>query len=80
MMDASKKLIEAQSTLNKNAMEMVMADMDNIKSMTPQTLTLVQNFMKFVDASNKYIEETTKMIEQLDDKLNKLLERTKGLN
>lgn len=80
MMQASKKLIEAQTTINKNAMEMVMGDMDNIKSMTPQTLTLIQNFMKFVEASNEYVEETAKMMEQLDNKLDKLLERTKGLN
>lgn len=78
--ESGKELVNASNELNKAAMTKIMGDVDNVKSMDPATLQLVQNYLKFAEASNEYITKTTEIMDEIDRKLETLLTRTKGLN
>lgn len=78
--DRGNELINASNELNKAAMTKIMGDVDNVKSMDPATLQIVQNYLKFVEASNEYVTQVNEMMDSIDSKLETLLSRTKGLN
>ena len=77
--EKGKELVNASNELNKTAMTKIMGDVDTIKTMDPMTLQLVQNYMKFVEASNEYITEVSDMMADIDYKLETLLSKTKGV-
>lgn len=78
--ERGKELVNASNELNKAAMAKIMGDVDNVKSMDPATLQIVQNYLKFVEASNEYVTQVNEMMDSIDSKLETLLSRTKGLN
>lgn len=72
MLETSEKLIEATNNMNGCVKAQMMKEMD-LEAITPETLALIQSYLKFVEVSNEYIEEVSRMIDKIDDKLSELL-------
>ena len=73
--EKGKELVNASNELNKVAMVKIMGDVDNVKSMDPATLQIVQNYLKFVEASNEYVTQVNEMMDSIDSKLEILLSK-----
>lgn len=76
MLETSKKYVDATNELNESFKAVFKEECD-IKTLTPQTLALMQSYSKFVKASNEYVAKTSEMIDSIDNKLDELLKEAK---
>lgn len=79
MKKASEKFIEATNNMNECIKTQMFKEI-NIEDVSPETLALMQSYTKLMKASIEYIAEASKLMDSMDEKLNKLLEGSKGLN
>lgn len=78
-MSLAKKSNEVYKMINELKTLYIRAfiDEDALKSMNPNNLELVQKSLKLVDLTNDLINEQMNAIDEINNKLDKLLEKQK---
>lgn len=72
MKEITKKFVEEANELKAICMK-AMADESMLMSMDPESLTALQKTMKLLNTSLDYTLEHAEMMDQMNDKLDKLL-------
>lgn len=67
-----EKFVEAAKNVKDSCMRLAMRDVEN---MDHDTLDAMQATLKFLEATNALVEQQTKTIDEMNRKLDKLLEK-----
>ena len=73
MLNESLKIFKTEEAKLKDVLKI--AACDEIENMDSNTLEAIQTVFRFMDASTELIEQQTKTIYEMNNKLDKLLER-----
>ena len=77
MIKTTTKLTETTNEMKNLVFEQACRP-EVIATMDPMNLRLLQLSMQLVEASNEYVAKSSKIIEDIDRKMDELLQMTKG--